>query len=54
MRLLKAWADLLAASMEKWAAETREYTRRLPEREYWHGYTDAMHDMKQEGAETDA
>lgn len=46
MRLLRAWADAVAAMLEAWAADMRETAKKLPEREYFRGYRDAIEDHR--------
>lgn len=37
--------DVFAAGVKKFAEEVSESAARVPDRDYWRGYTDAMHDM---------
>lgn len=44
LRAVRAYGDVIAAGMEKLAAEMREAAAKVEDRAYWRGYEDGVRD----------
>lgn len=44
IRAARAYGDVVAASLEKWAAELRESAAKVEQSAYWRGYSDGVRD----------